>query len=74
MRNPFAHGLDHSCGFHAHRMGQLHRVKSGALVHINEIQAYSFMGNADLAISRFTDIPVNQFELLWSAMRFDYCC
>jgi hypothetical protein len=32
------------------------------------------MGNADLAISRFTDIPVNQFELLWSAMRFDYCC
>ena len=57
-----AHGLDHARSFHAQVQGHGQGVQTGALVHVDEIQAHRFVADADFTGARVTHGDINDFE------------
>lgn len=71
MGNTLSYGLDDTGRLHPKRMRQLHRVKAGALIDIDEIQATGMMADPDLARAGVPNVKIHNPKLLWPAMGLD---
>ena len=71
MGHTRAHSLDHACTFHAHGMGHLQRIKTAALINVDEVQAAGMVTDANLAGARCAHGAVNDLVSLRPAGGLD---